>query len=222
MFKKWDYKNSDEIVYVVLVFSKEKVVFQESEIYRLREIIYKINIAISDLMLKQEAQSMFLKDPLTHTYLRKVLVEKMKEYVKDKIPFAFILVDVDKLSKVNDVLEFWAGDEVLKKLANYLNKLNAFVARYGSVEFGLIIKGNKESVYKKLDKLLKFNDNLLKNDGSSLFMPISISVGFFPEDSIDLEELIVMTEKALKEAKEKEVIKLNMLVKILIYFQKII
>ena len=34
-------------------------------------------------------------------------------------------------------------------------------------------------------------------------MPISISVGFFPEDSIDLEELIVMTEKALKEAKRK-------------------
>ncbi len=203
LFKRWDYKNSDEIVYVVLVFSKEKIIFKDSETYRLREIIYKINVAISDLMLKQEAQNLILKDPLTNTYLRKVLIEKMKEYIDDKIPFAFVLIDIDKLSRVNDVLGFWAGDEVLKKLANYLNDLNAFISRYGSDEFGLIIKGDKEKVYKELDKLIKFNDNLLKINGSTLFMPISISVGFFPEDASKLEELILKTEKALKEAKKK-------------------
>ncbi len=84
-------------IYEVLVFSKEKVIFRVKFI-DLEKL--KINVAISDLMLKQETQNFVLRVPLTHTYLRKMLIEKMKKYIEDKLLFAFVLVDVDKLSLV--------------------------------------------------------------------------------------------------------------------------
>jgi len=115
------------------------------------------------------------------------------------------MVDIDKLKKVNEVLGFWAGDKAIKKLVDFLkqNLKHSFIARVGSDEFGVILKGNKENIFKNLEKILKFNDDIVQINGSGVFLPISVGVVFYPDDSIKEEDLIILAEEALNSVKKR-------------------
>ena len=93
---------------------------------------------------------MISTDTLTLLPKREVFVREIKSLIQDKIPFGVAIIDIDKLKKVNEVLGFWAGDKAIKKLTDFLKQKlkTSFIARIGSDEFGVILKGNKEQILK--------------------------------------------------------------------------
>ena len=205
VYKKWEYKKENEIAYVTLFYSEKNIHFSDDDLIFLKEIIYKINIAITDIFIKEKANLIISTDTLTLLPKREIFVKEIKTLMKDKIPFAIAIIDIDKLRKVNEVLGFWAGDKAIKKLTNFLkeNLKHSFIARIGSDEFGVILKGKKENIFANLEKILKFNNDIVQINGSGVYLPVSLGVSFYPDDAQKEEDLITLSEEALKTVKKR-------------------
>ncbi len=205
VYKKWEYKKETEIAYATLFYSEKNIHFSDEDLILLKEIIYKINIAITDIFIKEKANLIISTDTLTLLPKREIFIKEIKQLIKEKIPFAIAIIDIDNLRKVNEVLGFWAGDKAIVKLTNFLKaKLNlSFIARIGSDEFGVVLKGKKESIFKNLEKILSFNDDIVQINGSGVYLPISMGVAFYPDDSLKEEDLIIFAEEALKGIKKR-------------------
>jgi len=205
IYKKWDYRHENEIAYATLFYSEKDVNFSKEDLIYLKEIIYKINIAITDIFIKEKANVIILTDTLTLLPKREVFVKEIKTLMKEKLPFAIAIIDIDKLKKVNEVLGFWAGDKAILKLTEFLKEKmkTSFISRIGSDEFGVILKGNKEKIFKNLESILHFNDDIVQINGSGVYLPVSVGVSFYPDDGVKEEDLIILAEEALKMAKKR-------------------
>ncbi len=87
-------------------------------------------------------------DELTKLRNRKAynerLNELMEQYQRYKVPFSFIMLDIDKFKLVNDNYGHAMGDKVLVALADILNKVsrvNDYVFRIGGEEFVILLTG---------------------------------------------------------------------------------
>ena len=205
IYKKWEFKHENEIAYATLFYSEDNLNFNDEELIYLKEIIYKINVAITDIFIKEKANLIISTDTLTLLPKREIFIKEIKQLIKEKIPFAIVVIDIDKLKKVNEVLGFWAGDKAIKKLVEFLkqNLKFGFLARIGSDEFGVILKGNKENIFKNLEKILSFNDDIVQINGSGVYLPISIGVAFYPDDGLKEEDLIILAEESLRNVKKR-------------------
>ena len=205
IYKKWEYKHENEIAYTTLFYSEKNLSFSDEDMILLREIIYKINIAITDIFIKEKANLIISTDTLTLLPKREVFIKELKQLIKEKIPFALAIIDIDKLRKVNEVLGFWAGDKAILKLTDFLKeKLSlSFIARIGSDEFGVILKGDKEKIFSNLEKILDFNEDIVQINGNGVYLPVSLGVAFYPDDSFKEEDLIMLAEESLKEVKKR-------------------
>jgi len=205
IFKKWEYGKEEDIEYAVLIYSEKNIEFSDDEFVLLKEIIYKINIAIADIFVKEKANILISTDVLTNLPKREIFINEIKKHIKENIPFAVVLIDIDKLKKVNSVLGFWAGDKAIKNLSSFLkrNFEKSCIARVGSDEFGIILKGEKLKIFEKLNKILEYNEKIVKINGSSVYLPISLGVSFYPDDGVKEEDLILKAEKALEETKKR-------------------
>ena len=205
VYKKWEYKKENEIAYASLFYSEKNINFTKEDLIYLKEIIYKINIAIIDIFIKEKANLLISTDTLTSLPKREIFVQKIKNLIKDDIPFAVVIIDIDKLKKVNEVLGFWAGDKAIGRLSSFLkeNLKLSFISRVGSDEFGIILKGNKETVFKNLEKILEFNDDIVQINGSGVYLPISVGVSFYPDDAKKDEELVILAEEAINKVKKR-------------------
>ena len=91
-------------------------------------------------------------DALTGIPNRRKLDQSLKEYwvkvVRDKIPIAVMMIDIDFFKLYNDTNGHLAGDHCLQAVATVINKCRRegdFAARYGGEEFIFIATGmNKE------------------------------------------------------------------------------
>ena len=95
----------------------------------------------------QEAKT----DPLTGVFNKRYLVEELKRRLRlfesKGTSFAFIMTDIDKFKRVNDLYGHLAGDEVLIRFAKVLKedlRLDDMVARYGGEEFAVVLHGLTE------------------------------------------------------------------------------
>ncbi len=205
IFKKWEYDSCEDVAYVVLVYSKERLELSAEEMNRIKEVIYKINLAATDIFLREQVSEIASVDVLTSLPNRERFLKRIDQLISEETPFAAVMLDIDRLRKVNDVLGFWAGDEVIKNLADFLKEVlkEEFVARVGTDEFGLIIKGDKLRIYSLLDEIISYNEKFVQIQSSSLYVPFSSGVVFFPEDGKTKEELVLKLENALEEAKKR-------------------
>ena len=205
IYKKWEYKHENEIAYAALFYSEKDINFSKEDFIYLKEIIYKINIAITDIFIKEKANVIISTDTLTLLPKREIFIKEIKSLIKEKLPFAVAIIDIDKLRKVNEVLGFWAGDKAILKLTNFLkeNLNTAFLARIGCDEFGVVLRGKKEDIFLNLEKILKFNNDIVQINGSGVYLPISMGVSFYPDDSLKEEDLIILAEEALQDVKKR-------------------
>ena len=206
LFKKWSVTKENEVGFLVLVATKKVLQLDESERLRLREVMYKINVALSNILLQKEMNSLLHTDPLTKLPLRDAFFAYIQEQIKKGESFALALIDIDKLVRINNVLGFWAGDEVLVALSEYLQKhlqKKPFIARVGTDEFAVVFRGDTHTIYKQLDTIIEFNEQSLVIEKKKFFVTISVGVVFFPEDVKNAEEVMIAAEEAVQRAKKR-------------------
>lgn len=150
-------------------------------------------------------------DSLTNISNRRVLFKQGGELFeickKYNRTFTLVLFDIDHFKKVNDTYGHFAGDDVLKQLTFILScnirKYDIF-ARYGGEEFAIILKDTTltdNTIVASLTETI--GQHLFKVDDDT-FLNITVSGGVvtFDKDFSTFEEMVLVADKALYQAKE--------------------
>lgn len=139
--------------------------------------------------------------------------QEWKRMIREKEPVALILCDIDHFEEYNRNYGTHAGDLILKKIANIINKVarrpGDIVARWGEDEFIILLPRTDQKGALTLAEHIQNNTlNLLapdftheKTDG------VTISIGIantLPSFGIQKETLLLNTAEALNQAKNSD------------------
>jgi len=160
---------------------------------------------------KQQLEHIAYFDGLTglanRAHCQKDIAEKSTSPDADN-RFAAILIDLDKFKRINDTLGHAAGDYLLqtvgKRLSQFARDFSNFKPyRWGGDEFIALVERNVDT---DLDEICQELTDLisipLKLDGATLRTTVSIGVARYPEDTPDLEALMVFADLALYRTKD--------------------
>lgn len=152
--------------------------------------------------LLEETQRLALTDTLTGIPNRRALNEMMDRELHTSerydTPFAFIILDLDDLKKINDSGGHSLGDLALKRFANVLKKTarkGDIVARYAGDEFVVVMtKTGRDAAERGVERIM----SALRRNG----LQSSIGVSMFPTDGTDGQTLFFSADEALYHAKQ--------------------
>jgi diguanylate cyclase (GGDEF)-like protein len=190
--------------------------FNENDLRLIQTFTASAAIAIErNLLYEQveELKKLSLTDPLTGIYNRRYLDSRLEEeitrYKRYKIPFSFLLLDIDGFKAYNDTFGHMAGDGLLRNMAttivSSLRNID-IAARFGGDEFVVILPQTP-----KVDAIHTANrlkESIEKAEVfSQLELPfknLTVSMGLttYPDDALTFKELIEKTDQALYLAKK--------------------
>jgi len=158
-------------------------------------------------VLQREEAIMHLAnhDPLTGLPNRNMLNKALKKLINDQNNFLILHLNLSRLKDVNDTLGHDVGDEVIKELANRLQRLcqeSKFkqLVHLGADEFILLTD------YLDIDEAVVQLQSALElpfdYQGISLQLQVRIGVASYPEHSEDAKSLLQMADTALHHTRE--------------------
>lgn len=189
------------LVGLVLLFNVY-VVYQQLQIHRIqRQLSEQIDTLGKMEVRTEEVYKLAVLDPLTGLYNRRSGEQRLAQEVSRSEryghPLTILLLDLDNLKYVNDKFGHAAGDELIKYLAERLNRAirgSDLAVRLGGDEFLVILPECKlEEVRHVLSRL-----SGLKIDYDGKMIPLTFSVGwtnYIPGESP--EELLRRADDAL-------------------------
>lgn len=134
-------------------------------------------------------------DSLTGLYNRMFFEQELKNIeAKENLPVSIIFGDVNGLKLTNDIFGHAAGDELLKKSAEILNKVcrkEDVVARVGGDEFAIILPNTEASAANKI--VARIKKELSKEHIAAI--KCSMSMGYDTKTSME-QELVRTMENA--------------------------
>jgi diguanylate cyclase (GGDEF)-like protein len=123
------------------------------------------------------------------------------------------MFDIDKFKNINDTFGHSAGDVVLKKLAEIVQKntrSSDLVGRYGGDEFMVLMvlmaPSNKDSVLTYANHLrekIASTGIMVPGNDTPIQLTISGGLAMYPADGQSMTELLGAADSALYEAKRK-------------------
>lgn len=152
--------------------------------------------------LLEETQRLAHTDALTGIPNRRALNEMLDRelHTSDRYdtPFAFVILDLDDLKKINDSGGHSLGDLALKRFANVLKKAarkGDIVARYAGDEFVVVmVKTDRAAAERAVERMM----SALRRNG----LQTSIGISMFPLDGTDGQTLFFAADEALYHAKQ--------------------
>ena len=119
---------------------------------------------------------------------------------------AIMMLDLDKFKQVNDTLGHAAGDELLKQVADRLNRsieVECEIGRLGGDEFQVMIpdmddRGELGEIAMKIITMLKQPYSL---DEGRCVIGCSVGIAIVPHDGVSFEEIVRSADLALYAAK---------------------
>jgi diguanylate cyclase (GGDEF)-like protein len=171
-------------------------------------------LAIENSQLYEKTVTRTHSDSLTemwnHGYFQYLLQAELEKAKITKTPLSLIMLDIDNFKVYNDVLGHQAGDKILKALANLIKNQSRkmdYVCRYGGEEFTIILPQTEkkeafliaERIRTDVERYAFVNEEILPNKK----LTASMGLSSFPEDGFSPSELILHSDKALYEAKQK-------------------
>jgi diguanylate cyclase (GGDEF)-like protein len=165
---------------------------------------------------QSELERLATHDGLTGIVNRRGFDEKLSmewsRAIRDKLPLALIMIDVDHFKRYNDAYGHQMGDDCLKSVAKGISPANLrssdVVARYGGEEFALILPSSDEKGAAKV--ATKIQERIAKlaipHRGNEELGVVTVSIGvavISPQQGMKLEDLISQADRALYRAKNK-------------------
>jgi diguanylate cyclase (GGDEF)-like protein len=151
-------------------------------------------------------------DALTGLPNRVLLADRLEQAIaratRNKIPFAVLVVDLDRFKAINDSLGHIAGDELLQEVARRLSSLlrkGDTLARLGGDEFVLLV--HEVSTPKDAEvvarKVLTQVAQPVQLAGLDVHVSPSVGICLCPDDGSDSETLLQHADAAMYHAKKK-------------------
>lgn len=160
---------------------------------------------------KMKEQEDYIAYLATHDYLtmlpnRMSFLEKLSDILSTGRPGAVLLFDIDNFKEINDTQGHVYGDEILKKIADRLDRIaheKMFVSRLGGDEFLILIENtNDHQEIEDLALIIKkaFDESFIL-EGRTNYINISMGITCFPEDSKDINQIIMNADTAMYHVK---------------------
>lgn len=141
-------------------------------------------------------------DPLTNLPNRRKFREILKAVLERDGKGTVVLLDLDNFKGINDTLGHIFGDKVLQHISQKIQEFiagNVFVSRFGGDEFLLLFEGENshEETINYIQFLQNHFTNIFSIDNHNIKIEFSVGVSVFPDDSQDINELIMYADLAL-------------------------
>lgn len=159
-------------------------------------------VHLETLKEKTDSLTKLLNKGETEQLVRKKLLEA------DKQEKAFCIIDIDDFKQFNDYYGHLFGDEIIKAVANLLNKSvdgKGICGRFGGDEFFIMIEeGTSEDELRTLWRSIRSTVQwLFKDRLKEIQLSISVGISRYPKDGESYKELFLKADRALYLAKEK-------------------
>ncbi|MEW5819768.1 MAG: sensor domain-containing diguanylate cyclase [Cyanobacteriota bacterium] len=159
--------------------------------------------------LEENVHNDILTGVFNRHFINNELENIVKEFQASGLNIAFLLIDIDNFSKINNRYGLLAGDEVIKKVAKLLTgscRNTDIICRYTGNKFLVISPGsnteNTEILAEKIRKNIEVNKIRFQNRE----LITTVSIGYSLKEShimTSLLEQINMAEEALLLAKKE-------------------
>jgi diguanylate cyclase (GGDEF)-like protein len=135
--------------------------------------------------MNNNLEKQVITDELTGLYNRRGFLQKVKEMEviskKEQFSLSFIIADLDDFKTYNDTMGHLEGDELLRKLGQFLKELmseNQVVGRWGGEEFAFcVLNGEIPQVVELAEKIRAKVSSFLSTDQfGNLKMTFSLGV----------------------------------------------
>jgi diguanylate cyclase (GGDEF)-like protein len=186
--------------------------FNQSEIRLLTLLADQAAIAIINARLHSAVSHQARSDALTELPNRRALDERLEKAIVQSVstgnPFCAVMMDLDGFKLINDTYGHKAGDEVLRQVANLMEKSlrsTDFLARYGGDEWTLVLTETNLTqahvVIQKIQTGLR-NNPIHLPDGKTTNIGVSGGVALYPDHADTAPGLIRAADEALFRAKK--------------------
>ncbi len=177
----------------------------------LQEIAANLSFALQYLRKGNEVQFLSYFDPLTGLAKRPLFCERLKRLVARDVGgkgrHAIAVVDVEKLSIINDSIGRHAGDRLLQYVAERLRRHfhdTECVAQFGGGSFAVALTADdtdEAAVAMLQARLAAVFDPPFELEGSTIPLGMKSGLALYPADGRDVEGLVHNAEAALREAR---------------------
>ncbi len=166
----------------------------------------------TNITSQKESQYLASHDALTSLVNRSRIVEIAQHAIKvakrDKTSLAILFLDFDKFKNINDTLGHHAGDELLITVANRMkNTLREVdtISRIGGDEFVILLESILDiqeisTIAHNILEVIKEPINIFEN---TIYTTASIGVSVYPNDGLNITELMKNADNAMYYAKDK-------------------
>ena len=164
----------------------------------------------SDITKRKETEAELRKlansDTLTGLPNRSYFQANQLRLVKNKVPHALLVFDLDNFKKINDSLGHEAGDVLLCKVAERILNIGRqqdTVYRLGGDEFSLVIENTNDihTITSIAKEILAAIAQPLRIKNQELVLYSSIGIVLYPEDGVSPQELLKNADTAMYHAK---------------------
>ncbi|MBN2222335.1 MAG: diguanylate cyclase [Vallitaleaceae bacterium] len=141
--------------------------------------------------IKEELESLSLKDPLSGLHNRQFALSRIKELIlrfyEKNLSFSMLLIDIDRIKDINERYGHICGDKVIRDLSEIFRSLTRetdISARWGGEEFVLIFPEMEGDIAYSLAERLQneIRNTILMWEGNEIQVTISVSVTTYSND----------------------------------------
>lgn len=159
--------------------------------------------------LYETLRDMAIRDPLTGTYNRALLEDRLKQIIAEhnRVPAtaALLLVDMVRFKYVNDLLGHHTGDLLLKQIVERIGGVlreSDTLARLGGDEFTVILPDtDEEQAFQVAEKIIHAMEPEFTVEAHKLSAAVSIGIALTPDHGEDVETLLRHADYAMYAAK---------------------
>jgi diguanylate cyclase (GGDEF)-like protein len=156
--------------------------------------------------IRFQANHDFLTELPNRYLLKTKLSEALNQSEISLAKIGVIIIDLDNFKEINDTAGHAIGDEVLIKVADRLKSIIAppnIIARFGGDEFLILMQENSDhqALNTFCARLIELMEPPFKVQQKSFLVSISMGASLFPDNSRNVEELIMFADEAMYQAK---------------------
>ncbi len=170
-------------------------------------------ICLSGLAISEKMNSMIIREGLTglfnKAYIRQRLEEEFYRAKRYDHDLSLMMIDLDNFKDLNDRYGHAAGDHLLRYFSQLIIETvrpSDIAARYGGEEFLVILpETNKDEagfLAERLRQRISLYPFRVDSRKEDILFTISVGVTSFPEFGQSSDELIVLADEALYQAKK--------------------
>lgn len=167
--------------------------------YRRRKLLGQLESA------RKTIETASQHDFLTGISNRSKFMSDLTFMVEQQVPCTVIMMDIDDFKHINDTMGHKAGDEALQQVAQRMKEMESQILtpyRYAGDEFILLLRSSQSRLVEKTAyqcRQIFAKPFVLRKTNTKICG--SIGIASYPQDTEDLEELIMFADAAMYQVK---------------------